>query len=387
MKKYLLLCLLPLTTTLSAQDGIQFSDASWQKALQKAEKENKLVFLDAYTTWCGPCKMMTKDVFPDKELGNYFNDRFINMQVDMESTEGSPLAAQFDIQAYPSLLFIDGKGAVVHRVVGYHSPEQLLEAGKTANDPDANLVGLSKRFAAGERDSDFLLKLALAHSNAMDNQHMAPLEAYFETQQDWSTVENMELMFSLADDMDSPLFDYMAKHREAFEMLFGKGAVVNKLQQMVSQELFEGGMDEMPSLEKVDELYQKAYPDVADKLSARFRIDYFRMAGDQEKYLDATAHYMNSYSSEDAMELNNAAWNFFEMTNDKDRLKMALAWAQKSVDMEPGYYNHDTLASLYYKLGDKKKALKTAKQAIEIAKLAGEDYSATETLLDAIKGK
>lgn len=386
MKRYILLLLFPIAFHLSAQDGVHFVDDSWQKLLRKAEKEKKLIFLDAYTNWCGPCKMMTKDVFPDKKLGKAYNDRFINVQLDMESETGRPLANQYDIDVYPSLLYINSDGEVVHRVVGYHDPEQLLEVGEIANDPQLNLTGLKKRYAAGERDPDFLLKIAMAHSNAMDGQHMKALEAYFETQDDWSTMENMELLFMVADDVDSPLFEYLANNRNDFEMVFGKEAVINKLQQMVSQKLYQDHSN-LPSLEKVDQLYHRAYPDMADKLSARFRIDYFRMAGDQEKYLKATADYLESYSSDDAMELNNAAWNFFELVEDPDHLKLALGWAKKSVNLEPGYYNYDTLAALYFKLGEKKKAIKTAKQAIAIAKSEGENYSATKALLDAIKDK
>lgn len=386
MKNYILLLLLPLTFNLPAQDGIHFVEESWQKLLQKAEKEDKLIFLDAYTTWCGPCKMMSKDVFPDKKLGKLYNDKFINVQLDMEDDEGYPLGKKYKIRAYPSLLYINGQGEVVHRVVGYQDADQLKALAEVVYDPELNLVGLQQRYEAGERDPDFLLKKAMAHSNAMDGQHMEALEAYFETQTDWSTMENMELIFMVADDIKSPLFKYLANHREEFELVFGKEAVINKLQQMVSRELYKNRND-LPSLEKVDQLYARAYPDMADKLSARFRIDYYRMAGDQEKYLEATADYLGTYSSDDAMELNNAAWNFFELVDNPQHLRLALSWAQKSVELEPGYYNYDTLAALYFKLGEKKKALKTAKQAIAIAKAEGENYSATQALLDAIKSQ
>lgn len=386
MKNYILLLLLPLTFNLQAQDGIHFVEESWQKILRKADKENKLIFLDAYTSWCGPCKMMSKDVFPDKKLGKLYNEKFINVQLDMEDEAGYPIGKKYKIRAYPSLLYINGQGEVVHRVVGYQDAEQLKELAEVAYAPELNLVGLQKRYDAGERDPDFLLKKAMAHSNAMDGQHMEALEAYFDTQSDWSSMENMELLFMVADDIESPLFKYLANHREEFELVFGKEAVINKLQQMVSQELYKNRND-LPSLEKVDQLYARAYPDMAEKLSSRFRIDYYRMAGDQEKYLEATANYLGTYSSDNAMELNNAAWNFFELVDDPEHLKLALSWAQKSVDLEPGYYNYDTLAALYYKLGEKKKALKTAKQAIAIAKAEGENYAATQALLDAIKNK
>lgn len=386
MKKYFLLLCLPLVLQLNAQDGIRFEESSWNRLLQKAQKENKLIFLDAYTTWCGPCKMMSQDVFPDKKLGKYYNDRFINAQIDMESEEGRQLAKKYEVRAYPSLLYINGDGAAVHRVVGYQDAEQLVATAEIATDPQLNLAGLSQRYEAGEREPDFLLKLAMAHSNAMDGKHLDALEAYFDTQSDWSSVENMELLFMLTDDIDSPLFKYLAENRKDFETMFGEKAVVGKLQQMVSQQLYKD-QSELPSLEKVDQLYARAYPDLADKLSARFRIDYYRMAGDTENFLDATAHYLETYSSDDAMELNNAAWNFFELVEDPKELKLALAWAQKSVALEPGYYNYDTLAALYYKLGEKKKAIKTAKQAIAIAKTEGENYDATQALLDAIKDK
>ena len=384
MKKYLLLLLFPLAISLAAQTGIQFSDQSWQQLLLQAEKENKLIFLDAYTTWCGPCRMMDKDVFPDKALGKYYNEHFINAQIDMEGEEGLPLSRKYQIKAYPSLLYINGTGEVVHRIVGYHEAEQLLEAGKTAMDPELNLKGLTGRFEAGEKDPDFLLKLAIGRANAMEDGHMEALEAYFETQKDWGTPENLELLFTFTDDLDSPLFDYLAQNRPDFEMLFGKEAVVQKLQYMVNQKLYQR-VGESFDLEQVDQLYEKAYPDMAEQLSARFRVDYYRMAGDQEQLLEATINYLDKYQSEDAMELNNAAWNFFELVDDPAQLKKALAWAQRSVELDPGYYNHDTLASLYYKLGQKKKAIKTAKEAIRIANEQGEDASPTEALLNAIR--
>jgi tetratricopeptide (TPR) repeat protein len=262
--------------------------------------------------------------------------------------------------------------------------DQLLEAGETAMDPDQNLKGMTARFKAGEKHPDFLLKLSIVRANAMEDGHMEPLEAYFDTQKDWGTPDNMELLFTYTDDLDSPLFDYFAKNRSDFELLFGRETVAQKLQYLVNQKLYEGAADAL-DLGTVDEIYGKAYPDMAEKLSANFRVDYYRMAGDQEKFLAATINYIEKFQPDDAMELNNAAWNFFELVEDHEQLKLALKWAQRSVDLEPGYYNHDTLAALYFKLGQKKKAIKTAKEAIRIAEAEGEDASATEALLDAIR--
>ncbi|MFC5409161.1 thioredoxin family protein [Larkinella bovis] len=122
----------PETTasTASPETGIQFSEAAWKTHLAKAKAENKIVFLDAYTTWCGPCKMLQKNVFTQKEVADFFNKEFINVKIDMEAGEGPELALQYPIEGYPTLMFIDGDGKVVKKVLGYQSPEELLAIGK-----------------------------------------------------------------------------------------------------------------------------------------------------------------------------------------------------------------------------------------------------------------
>ncbi|MGA0557393.1 thioredoxin family protein [Larkinella sp. VNQ87] len=112
------------------EPGIQFSEASWKAHLAKAKAEKKIIFLDAYTSWCGPCKLLQKNVFTQKEVGDLFNKEFINVKIDMEKGEGPELAMQYPLEGYPTLLFIDGDGKVVRKVLGYQTPEQLLAIGK-----------------------------------------------------------------------------------------------------------------------------------------------------------------------------------------------------------------------------------------------------------------
>ena len=111
--------------------GIKFTEASWKKIIEKAKAEKKLVFMDAYTTWCGPCKMLQARVFPDKNLGDFFNQNFVNAAIDMETDEGIRLSSIYEVQGYPSLVFIDpNNGKVVKMFLGYTEIDQLLGAGK-----------------------------------------------------------------------------------------------------------------------------------------------------------------------------------------------------------------------------------------------------------------
>jgi thiol-disulfide isomerase/thioredoxin len=110
--------------------GMVFSHDSWSETLKKAKASGKLIFVDAYAEWCPPCKRMAANVFPLAEVGAVYNENFINYKMDCEKGDGPSFSKKYAIQAYPTLLFIDGDGKVVHKVVGGQSAEQLISIGK-----------------------------------------------------------------------------------------------------------------------------------------------------------------------------------------------------------------------------------------------------------------
>lgn len=119
-----------LPTNLPEPAGIRFVEPNWTKALEIAKKQNKLIFLDAYTTWCGPCRMLKNNTFPDKAAGEYFNKNFINIALDMEKGDGIAVAEKYRINAYPTLIIADGNGNVITYSQGYIDAKQLIEFGK-----------------------------------------------------------------------------------------------------------------------------------------------------------------------------------------------------------------------------------------------------------------
>lgn len=111
--------------------GVQFKKESWNEVLKMAKKENKLIFLDIYATWCGPCKRLKANTFSDAEVGKLYNQKFINVALDGEKGEGLELARKYAVRSYPTLLFLDGNGNIVNRTGGYHNPKEFIELGKT----------------------------------------------------------------------------------------------------------------------------------------------------------------------------------------------------------------------------------------------------------------
>ncbi|MGO4709461.1 thioredoxin family protein [Chryseobacterium sp. 2TAF14] len=118
MKKTAILSFLFLAAIAFAQ-GIKFEEGNFKSILAKAKKENKLVFIDAYAVWCGPCKLMVKNIFPLKPVGDYYNANFVNAKIDMEKGEGIDLAKKYNVKVFPTYLFINGDGEEVHRTIGY----------------------------------------------------------------------------------------------------------------------------------------------------------------------------------------------------------------------------------------------------------------------------
>ncbi len=386
MKKIIVLVLalfIVQAATFAADEGIQFEEGkTWKELLQMATESNRLIFMDAYTTWCGPCKKMSKEIFPQKEVGAFYNANFINVKIDMENGEGIKLAKMYNVRAYPTLLFIDGSGTLIHRVAGYMEAEDFIQLGKTANDPTKSLSALEKKYADGNRDANFLRKYTEIRYNTADGSHSEIADAYLETQDDWGTEENIEFIYQYTDDASSPAFEYLVKNKQKFKDVLGERAVTQKIEQLIYMQIYYG--ETQPTLEEIEGIFKKYYPEKAGELYANFKMSYYRQAGDRKGYADAAIDRFKKFPPRDYSELNEAAWTFYEVIDDKKYLKQALKWAKKSVKMSNRYENNDTVAHLYHKLGKTKKAIKYANAAIDIAKANKEDYSFTQGLLDKI---
>ena len=115
------------------EKGIRFIEQDWSKALEQAKTEKKLIFLDIYATWCGPCKMLKRNTFSDEAAAKFFNENFINVSVDGEKGVGPELAEKFAIQGYPSLIVTDASGNIVLQTAGYVDASYLISFAKEAS--------------------------------------------------------------------------------------------------------------------------------------------------------------------------------------------------------------------------------------------------------------
>lgn len=113
--------------------GIHFVEGTFTEVLAKAKTENKKVFIDFYTVWCGPCKMMATQVFTDTEVADYFNAKFISCQINAEDKTFAAEVARYGVSAYPTLAIVDASGKLLNKRVGACDKDYFLKFAKIAN--------------------------------------------------------------------------------------------------------------------------------------------------------------------------------------------------------------------------------------------------------------
>ena len=109
-----------------APKEIVWMKGTLEEALAQAKKQDKLVFIDFWTTWCGWCKKLDHDTYTDPKIIASLNEHYVCLSVDAESKDGAPIARRYSVSGYPTLLFLTTDGLVRERAPGYKPPEKLL---------------------------------------------------------------------------------------------------------------------------------------------------------------------------------------------------------------------------------------------------------------------
>lgn len=389
-----LFSLLFIAQQATAQSGISFFQGSWQQTLAKARAENKLIFMDAYATWCGPCKYMSANTFTDASVGAFYNKNFINTKIDMEKGEGIELSSRYGVEAYPTLLFIDGNGKLVHKVVGAQEAADFLETGRNAIDPNKQVYTLMEKFGKQTMTGDQLKELIKA-AKTLGEPTEKYVMAYLKQNKDWMEPATLRFMFQHISPAYFEAFSYLTNNEAKIKQVLGADAVDGYFEKMITDYATEKANGESDT-EKAVALFKQVCtalrPNMKNAQTQTLQYGVMRANEEGDKSLrnqyllplmDALIPAM------DWSDLNSLAWSVYESLEsassmdetDRELLNAAVQWSLKSISLESNFFNNDTQAHLYYKLGDKKNARKYANMAVKLGKQAGEDVSVTEALL------
>lgn len=379
-----------IISTLFFSQGIHFQESSFSDVLAKAKKENKLVFLDAYASWCGPCKMLERNVFSQKEVGDYYNLHFVNSHFDMEKGEGVALAKKYRVTSYPTLLFLDGDGVVVNKSLGYLNPAQFLDLGKMVMDPEQKIENKINKFNQGETQPEFLMDLIKNTYNNDYNFAKKVSERYFANKKPTElTKDDVGLLFYFSKFPEDANFIYLMTNKSDVLKWVPENTLNDFEKQIKLSAVLKKAIDE--EHRKIDEdLLNKEFVDILGEeegklLSSKIRTEFYFSNKNYNAYQIAAIEYYQNTELFDASALHDSAWNFYLYVEDHQALLHAADWCLASIKKQEDTFNTDTLARIYYKIGDYKKAKFWAEKSISIAKAKKAEYTSTEELLKKLK--
>jgi len=386
----LLLALCFITLNINAQqnnkDGLQFTELTWDEVRAEARETEKPIFVDAYATWCGPCKKMSRDVFPQKAVGNYMNDNYISLKLDMEKGDGLEFASTYSVTAYPTLLFFNADGELQHRVTGYVDVNEFIEDAKTATDPSKALFGLKNKYENGKRDKATVMNYAFALRKAnmpftdVTKQYIAKLK-----NDDLNDKSIQQFILAFADNVNSKSFKMLTENKNKFVDSFGGEAVSDAIRRSAMRSVSLAASNEQGiTMSQIKKVLKAHGGSDAKNLTNYAYMGYNQMQENWDAYAKHANKYINTLTEKNSSTLNNIAWAFFEHVDNPKMLAKAVNWAKESVDLDCQYYNCDTYAALLYKTKDFNKAKMAAEKAIEQAKAGGDAYDETQDLLNKI---
>lgn len=231
--KFVLVFLLITFPFVGQSQGIQFESLTFEEALQKAKKEHKLIFMDCYTTWCGPCKVMSEKVFTQFAVGDYFNGRFVNLKIDMEKEEGKELAKRFSITAYPTFLLIKKDGSILFKMVGGCDADTFISKMEAGQDEKNSLAFWNEKYEAGKIKKVEVLRYINLLMDAGENEKIQSVAALLWEKLSkkervgkkyWPLYSNRRLT-----SYGTEYFEFLLNHRNEFVKSMGKTIVDNQI--------------------------------------------------------------------------------------------------------------------------------------------------------------
>lgn len=390
MRNFFSILLIACSALLFSQESISFENTPFKEILAKAKKEKKLVFMDAYASWCGPCKMMERNVFPQEAVKKYFNANFINSRFDMEKGEGRDIAMKYGIRSYPTFLFLNGDGEVVLKNFGYMDEGQFLAFAKEANNPKYKTNSNRELYEKGEKNPETLLNMMKLYAETDYDFAKKVSERYFGLKKKAPlTKEEVNFLLYFTKSTADSNYKVFAEKKPEIIQLMPEDLYRQFDNNIKLSNIMESSVDQKTATINDEYFLKNAVPLVGKDEAAtalnRMKVLYYPNTGNFAQYEKAALQYYKDSDKFDPQELLQAAWNFSEHISNPASLKTAVEWAEKSVIKSETPENTFILAKLYAKTGKKEQAVMYAEMAQHLAAAQGQDSTLAKKLLETLK--
>jgi len=396
----------------SAKEVRFLKTSDWDQVLDKAKRESKYIFVDVFATWCGPCKRMDKEVYADSQVIREMREKFISVKIqadssrqdDVETRSGYKTAREiirkFNVTEYPTLLFFRPDGRLLNQEQGYFKVVDFVALLHRAVDPaTADLYNQLDAYKAGVKDYSSMSRLALFVKKTVRNVDLADSIAvdyklHFLNRLgtgELGTRVYIDFFDQFSDKISSTdsFFVLCYNHPQRIDSIIGqKGWSMYQVKMAIVREALlnpfvRNGhpLAKRPGWLAVERDIAEKYPKVDSKLLVlQFKLYYYRRVDLNWKVWsrlidEKIAKYPPDIHSFWGVfdDLNMPAWDVFQYCTNRDILKKALRWSERSLELDnlsPDIRIQclDTRANLLYKLGRRDEAISQERNAIEYTK-------------------
>jgi thiol-disulfide isomerase/thioredoxin len=391
MKFYIILILLlALQVNVCSQNLITI-DQDIDKAKAIALKENKLILIDFYTTWCVPCKKLDKLIFENDSIRKILNQNFVLLKYNAEKDTVFNLSKKYHIFSYPTGLILNKEGFVLNKIFGFkgndfkslsESVHKFTIEAIALNEENKIINGYSNKVDISKYP-DFYKKFVNRQKTNLDSSQFL---SYWKNSKDILSEEYFSTLIYFGNQVPAFVSDLAEKNREKYRQLFG-GLETDILFYKLSSSVIDNAIST-----KSDENFKKAIDFTKRNLDTswtktlipRYKIDFLTSQGKWEEVYSINENLKkeNKFSDDD---INTFSWEVYEKCDDKNVIIKCVQLMKELIDKKPDYANLDTYACILYKSGNKIESKRIAVLAIETGKKNNESTRSTEKFLKSLQ--
>lgn len=370
---------------------VNFFEGSFEEAKAEAARSGKLLFVDVYTTWCGPCRRMESYTFSDPEVGRLMNGFFINYRLDAEGAYRS-IAKSLEVKGYPTLLFLTPAGVPFDRQMGFMDNTTfslLAEAVLRQTSYYQTYRAFEEAWRQGRREPSFVaqwLAVQAQFGQDVDQTMKTWLEELHKDSLSLPVTEKTVAAYTR--DLEGPGFEYLMMRQQQSKRC------ATRLIQLVERSCHAAVQTRneqklRASLEVVDRIWAAA-PDKSALKKGALQCRFLLETGQTTAFIRFTQHFipeqvlpgLSTALTEDWMTtLDNTIWQYVEYVEDPTALNTALEWAQKVLTLVPSVDRYDISARLAVKAGQKEVARILLQDGVTYARTHNETGAVLEKRL------
>ena len=366
-----------------AQSKIHFENISLDKAQMISTYQDKPIFLMGFASWCPHCKNMSENVFTDSLVADFYNENFICLKIDLESDSGIEVANKFDIESYPTFIFLDKNATVLYRISGEFTSEEFINEGKNAENESFQLPYLKQQFESSPRDYVTFINYALALQQG-DLSVNSVANKYLSTKSNYELLSSAswKIISAFITDIHSNIFQFVIDHRMEYTAVVDSSEINYKIYKTVNDNI-------RPVVERNDTTTYYMLRNIAktihlrdvDSLIYNFDLNIYEISNSWESYKQTAVLWSEYFSWNSYNQLIHVSNQFLKHGNKSEDFEFGTKLCKRALDFYMDYRTELLHGLLLEKKGDRIGATAAALSAEKMAIDSERNYEEAEKLL------